>query len=85
MAVVVFSLSFPGEAEGLAGVPGVQQIDGSEASVDFPHVGQHGDAGEVASKDSLAGGVGFTEPCWFYSKRRTAREVETANSRTEGG
>ena len=78
MAGVVGSLSFAGDAEGLAGVAAVEDVDGGDGVVEFAHVGQDGDAGEPLLEHAAAVGVVFAQPCGFGGEGVVDGEVESA-------
>lgn len=83
MPWVVGSGASSGLRERLAGVSGVQQVDGWESCVDFPHVGHDRDAGVVALEDGAAVGVGFAEPGGLGAERGVDGEPEPFDSRAQ--
>lgn len=84
MPRVVVALSFPGQAERLAGIAAVEDIDRGGSAVEVAHVLEDGDSGPVPIEDAPAVRVGLAHPSRLSAELSMDGKVESPDPGEEG-
>jgi hypothetical protein len=83
MPGIVLSSSPAGDAEGLAGVSPVEDIDGADAGVELMDISDDRDSRVMGDEDFLAGSVELAEEGGLESEGELHAEIKSCNAREE--